>query len=183
MKNETYIALLRGINVGGHKKILMADLRQIFEKRLKLRDVRTYIQSGNIVFRAPSADQSELEVTIKSGILDKFGFDVPVVVRGAVEFETVLRGNPYIERGDCDPKNLYVIFLSDVPEESRVAEIADLKYAEDEFIVSGSAVYVNCPGGAAATKLTNTFFEKKLKVAATARNWRTVNKLVEIARS
>lgn len=177
-ENRIHISLLRGINVIGHNVVKMDALGRMFAK-LGLGDVRTYIQSGNVIFRADEVKRSDLEIMIRRKILDEFGFDVPVIVRRLGELERMLVSNPF--EGKYEIASLYATFLSEVPGESSIAGIEDFRPADDKFIISGTTVFLHCPDGYGNTKLTNTFFEKKLKVAATTRNWRTTGKLVEIA--
>src|ERR1700740_1199955 len=151
----TYIAILRGINVSGHKLIKMDALRKLFDN-MGFKNTKTYIQSGNVVFQDKQAKIQDLEKKIAGSILKEFGFEVPVLVKEADELEAVL-------------------------EKNHIEKIKEGAYASDEFIVVGKTVYLFCPNGYGNTKLNNTFFENKLKVTATTRNWKTINELVTIA--
>ena len=167
----TYVALLRGINVSGRNKIAMSDLRTAFEA-LGHADVRTYIQSGNVVFAATANATAGLEPAIEKGIATAFGLDVAVLVRTRAELATVLKRNPF-------GAEAYVTFLDVAPSRARVAELDPAQYAPDEFAVHGREVFVRCPNGYGRTKINNSFFERKLAAKATTRNWKTVTTLYE----
>jgi uncharacterized protein (DUF1697 family) len=174
MKNDK-IALLRGINVGGKKPIKMAALRTLLEQA-GFENVRTYIQSGNIGFKAPGARVS-IEKKIRRLIREQFGWDVPVVVRSQQYFRMLLEENPF---ADLDPTMLHVTLLNRKPAVAKIAAIKEIDFQEDRFETIQDAVFVHCPSGYQKTKLTNGFFEKKLSVPATTRNWKTINKLVDL---
>lgn len=177
--NMKYIALLRGINVGGQKKIKMLDLRVMCEK-MGLEQVKTYIQSGNIIFESANEDASKIATELKDQIQETFGFEVPVMVMKQAYLEKVISENPFLNKdASLDQKLLHVTFLAAVPSEDLVKAIKEKDYGSDQFEVIGKRVYLYFPNGYGRTKLTNNIFEKKLKVAATTRNWRTVGKLKE----
>ncbi len=173
-----YAALLRGINVGGNKKISMAELRKLLD-RLGYSDVATYLQSGNAVFTSPQQPASALVRTIGEAIAAEFGMDVKVVIRTAGELASVQGRNPLPGEPE-NPSRFFVAFLSAVPEPKRVSEIAAQSFGADRIWVSGSEAFLWCPAGAADTLLTNSVIEKRLGVSATSRNWNTVNKLVSL---
>lgn len=175
--SQTFVALLRGINVSGKNKIFMDDLRAMFES-LGLTEVKTYVQSGNVIFSGGSSAH-ELEGIIKKAILEKFTFDVPVLVKTKEEMQATLRNNLYIHRNNVSLDKLHVTFLSEVPSEANLKN-AHINVLPDEFMVLGKEVYLYIPGGYGNTKLSNTYFESKLKVRATTRNWKTVNELVKM---
>jgi uncharacterized protein (DUF1697 family) len=175
---NTYIALLRGINVSGHKKIKMTDLKALFEE-LGFSNVRTYIQSGNVVFESNSV--TDLESKIAGKIREQYGFEVSVICRTAAEIESVINRNPYAEMVDFAPEKLYLTFLAEVPQPDKLEAIKAFTFEPEQYTISGQEVYVYCQNGYGNTKLENLFFEKKLKVTATTRNWRTVNKLVDMS--
>ena len=179
---NTYITILRGINVSGHKLIKMDALRTLFEE-MGFKNIRTYIQSGNVVFQSKKAKLQDLEKKIARGILETFGFEVPVLVKEADELIAVLKNNVFINKRKEDITKLHVTFLSAEPEQAAIAKIKEGNYAADEFIVQGKHVYLFCPDGYGNTKLSNTFFENKLKVTATTRNWKTLCELVDMAES
>jgi uncharacterized protein (DUF1697 family) len=172
---DTCIAMLRGINVSGQKKINMNDLKVLLEG-LGLQQVSTYIQSGNVVFKYVPEEPATLARLIQTGIAEKYGFEVPVVIRTAAEIAETLSGSPY-----TDVDKLHVTFLSEAPAPALVDKIAALDFKPDAFTLAGREIYVYCPDGYGRTKITNTFFEAKLKITATTRNWRTVQELHRMA--
>jgi uncharacterized protein (DUF1697 family) len=179
---NTYIAMLRGVNVSGKNMIKMPLLAKAMEQ-MGLQNVRSYIQSGNLVFRAPLDQAADLGEQIRALIKKDFGFDVPVLVIDADTLILVRDENPFLNREETDLTKLHVTFLASVPDEDRLAMLDPEKFLPDIFTVNGSTIYIYCPGGYGNTKLTNNLFESKFKVVATTRNWNTVNKLVELAGS
>ncbi|MDQ1418687.1 MAG: hypothetical protein QOJ52_649 [Acidimicrobiaceae bacterium] len=176
-----YIAMLRGINVTGHNKVAMKDLRALFEA-LPAEDVKTYVQSGNVVFESHAVDATGIALAAEARIRTRLGLTVTVVVRTSDEFNEVLSGNPLL--ADRDPAFMHVTFLAASPDGDRVAalEAGGEVGAPDEFRLLGRQVYLYCPNGYGRTKLNNAFFERKLAVAATTRNWRTVTNLAALTR-
>lgn len=177
---QTYIAILRGINVSGTKKIKMDDLRARltdfgFEK------VRTYIQSGNIVFDYKATQPLDLGKLLQQKIRDDYGYEVPVVVTGAEELKQVIDNNPFLKDRNQDPAKLHVTFLAESPADENINKIDDSGFLPDEFKIINKSIYLFCPNGYGRTKLTNNFFESKLKVTATTRNWKTVQALLNMA--
>ncbi len=177
---QTYISILRGINVSGSKIIKMDALRNLFEE-LKFKNVQTYIQSGNIIFQDKKTNCGTLEKKIAKRILDDFGFDVPVMVKESDELKVVLKNNHFVNDRKEDITKLHVTFLSGEPTKENIEKIKSGNYASDEYVFSGKAIYLFCPNGYGNTKLNNNFFESKLKLVATTRNWKTVNELVNLA--
>jgi len=175
----TYIALLRGINVSGKNMIKMNELL-IHLSSLNFKNIRTYIQSGNIIFESDLMDENLLEKSIHEKILSMFGFDVPVLVKNADAWKKVHNSNPFILERNEDIDKLHVTFLSDIPNQEFISKLVDYKDVVDEFILDSNIVYICCHNGYGKTKLNNTFFESKLKVSATTRNWKTVIKLMEM---
>lgn len=175
-----YISILRGINVGGHKLIKMDALRSMYGQ-LDFTNIKTYIQSGNVIFQSPELPLADLAETISGRIKITFGFEVPVLVIEKTELENILRNNPFITDQKEDINSLHVTFLSETPDLEKVAQIATGDYGADQLITVGRAVYLFCPGAYHATKLSNTFFEKKLQLTATTRNWKTVCELAKMA--
>ncbi len=171
---ETYIALLRGINVGGHKKIKMADLRSLLTK-LGLENVKTYIQSGNVVFTS-SESASDCEKRISEGIKKTYGWEVPVLVLTRSEVQQILDDCPFPKE---KKENSYFILLYSMPTEEDRAKAKETQFPDEEFALSDSCVYL-FTNNYAKGKLSNNWFEKKLKVTATARNFRTLMKLLEM---
>jgi len=177
---SAYVALLRGINVGGKHSLPMADLAAMFTNA-GCTSVRTYIQSGNVVFSAPRG-VDRLARLLAEQIEARFGFGVSVVMRTADEFRKVASSNPFLRSG-ADAETLHVAFLADAPDKRAIAALDPKRSPGDAFQVIGREVYLNLPNGVARTKLTNAYFDSKLATTSTLRNWRTVLKLVELART
>jgi len=175
---KSYVALLRGINVGGRAKISMADLRSAFVD-MGFDDVSTYIQSGNVVFRS-SRSPVTMAADIEEGIDAAFGLDVNVVLRTSAQWAGVVEHNP-LAAGGRDPAKLHVTFLASKATAARVAGIDTEGFLPDEFRVLQREVYLHCPAGYGRTKLTNTFLERRLGVVATTRNWNTVRTLARMS--
>ena len=177
---QTYISMLRGINVSGHKMVKMEALRKMYED-LKFKNVKSYIQSGNLVFQDKKIKCQDLEKKITKKILEEFGFEVPVMVKETDELIYVLKNNPFVNKRKEDTSKLHVTFLSGNPEKASLDKIKEGQYASDEYYISGNTVYLFCPNGYGNTKLSNTFFENKLKLTATTRNWKTICELVKLS--
>ncbi len=173
--------MLRGINVSGRKLIRMEDLRALFE-RSGFSRVKTYIQSGNVFFTGPpGTDETKLAKKIQQAIHDEYGFEIEVVIRSLPEMEEVLKGNPFREENDMGTEWFHVTFFRDFPDKEKIDPLLKLDFNPDRFMISGREAYLYCPNGYGRTKINNSFFENKLKVPATTRNWKTVIKLVELA--
>ena len=177
---KAYISILRGINVGGNKKIKMDALREMYSE-LGYTHVQSYIQSGNVIFSTEKNDTESLQKTISAKIKESFGFDVPVLVYTAKEMKTNLENNPFKDDSSKDVAFIHLTFLSTIPEKSLVEKITTSSFAPDEFILTGKVLYLYCPNGYGQTKLTNTFFENKLKLTATTRNLKTATELLNVA--
>jgi uncharacterized protein (DUF1697 family) len=174
-----YVALLRGINVGGKAKLPMKELSVIFVAS-GATAVRTYIQSGNVVFAAGSeAAAGECVRRVTAEIARVYGYPGRIVLRSGTEMRECLAGNPFGGAGVSEDA-LHVYFLADKPEAGAVKGLDPGRSSPDEFVVRGREIYLFLPGGMARTKLTNAYFDSKLKTVSTARNWRTVGKLVEM---
>jgi uncharacterized protein (DUF1697 family) len=174
----TYAALLRGINVGRNKRIGMADLRSLVEG-LGHESVRTHLQSGNVVFQSSKRSAKPLEAAIEDAIAAELGMDVTVMVRRADELAAVVDASPFGGRTD-DPKRIHVAFLSDAPKAAAVKGFRIEEFAPDEMTIVGREAHLLYPDGYARAKLTNAVLEKKLRVRATSRNWRTVKALADL---
>lgn len=179
---NTFIALLRGINVSGQKMIKMAALTELFNT-LKFTNVKTYIQSGNVVFQDKGKDASALEKKIIKGIKETFGFDVPVLILNADTLPAILKNNPHVKRKDADTNKIYLTFFNGTYEKKALDVIAAADYNGDEFVVKDQVIYLYLPNNYGNTKLNNNFFENKLKITATTRNWKTMNELQKMADS
>jgi uncharacterized protein (DUF1697 family) len=172
-----YAALLRAINLGSRNKIAMPALTKLFDA-LGHEDVRTYVQSGNVVFTGSGA-REDLERGIHDAIADEFGLDITVMVRTAAELKSLVAGNPYLDSQD-DPLKLHVTFLASAPESDKAKKLEVPEGETAEFTLAKRDVYLHCPDGYGRTKLSNAFLERKLGVAGTTRNWKTVLALHEL---
>jgi uncharacterized protein (DUF1697 family) len=154
----------------------MAELKDLFVK-LACKEVRTYIQSGNVVFEAPARGAGELELRIAEAIEQRFKLKVPVVLRTATELGRVAAGNPFLSSG-ADLERLYVAFLAQVPSAAAAKALDPKRSPPDELALVGRDIYLHLPNGAAKTKLTNDYFDRSLGTISTVRNWRTVQALL-----
>jgi len=170
-----YISILRGINVSGQKIIKMDDLRGLYSG-MGFTNVETYIQSGNVIFQYPLTETVVLEKNINEKIAGSLYFEVPVLVKELSELKEIIRNNPFLTEKGGNISQLYATFLSSSPSAEDISKISG-NYTPDEFAVIGKTIYLFCPGGYGKAKLSNTFFEKKLKVSATTRNWKTITEL------
>lgn len=177
---DTYLALLRGINVGGRTQLGMDALRQLCAD-LGHRAVRTYLRSGNVVFEtAAGAEPADLAAAIQGRIADKLELAVTVLIRTAAELAAVAGTNPFLDR-QHDLTKLHVAFLAAVPDPERAAQLAVPAGEPEELVLRGREVYLHYPNGAGRTKVSNVFLERRLGVAATSRNWRTVIALHDLS--
>lgn len=174
---QTYIALLRGINVGGHKKVRMAELRELLTKS-GLENVKTYIQSGNVIFQSSNKNSKDLEDTIQNSILKHFGFNVPVLVKTRDELTTVFNNSPFDEDKKVES---YFVLLSEIPDKELVAEVSQKTYPDDAYEIINNCIYLFCAKGYGRAKFNLSYFEKKLNVNATARNYKTMVKLLSLS--
>jgi uncharacterized protein (DUF1697 family) len=177
----TYVALLRGINVSGNKNIRMQELITIF-KSLGFKDVKTYVQSGNVIFNSTKKNKNELRSIILEKIEHVFGFPITVLLRTLHELQRIIAINPFLKDKNVDTGKLHITFLSDTPSESALNQVKEMHDKQDEFVISAQEIYLHCPKGYGRTRFSNNYFEKKLGVTATTRNWKTVIQLVEIAK-
>jgi len=176
-----YLAMLRGINVSGQKLIKMEQLRASFEA-LGFSGVKTYVQSGNVVFKSAKISKTSLTAKIARKILDDFGHSVSVLVRTPAELGEVLKSS-FAKKAGIDVAKLYVTFLSQPAPKSAEDALKILAAKSEQFIISGREIYLHCPDGYGNTKFSNNAIEKKLSAQATTRNWRTVNALFEMAQA
>lgn len=177
-KAKRQIALLRGINVGRHKRVGMAALRELLE-RLGYEDVRTHLQSGNVVLGA-TATPARLQKELEKAIAGEFGIEVDVIVRTRDELAKVVARDPLGKVAD-NPSRYLVSFLSAKPDPKGVRELKELAAGSEQFVVVGREAYMWHPGGVQASKLSKALADGKLGVTATARNWNTVTRLLELA--
>jgi uncharacterized protein (DUF1697 family) len=179
MAMTTYVALLRSVNVAGHGRLAMPELKDSF-LALGYTDVATYIQTGNVVFKSPSRSAPKLETAIEQQLESAFGSTPKVIVRTAAELARAVATSPYPDRG-ADPSRHHVTFLAAAPSKANLAKFNPPESGRDELTVIGREVYVHTPDGYANTKLTGTYLERHLGVSSTTRNWNTVTKLNALA--
>lgn len=178
---QTFISILRGINVSGQKKILMADLKALYED-LKFKEVITYIQSGNVIFKSNvKLSDTELAKKIEQAIYQKCDFEVPVIIRNANEWGNIISTNPFLKEKNINVEKLHVTFLSEIPNKTSLKSIHQFDFSPDRFIILEKEIFLYIPERYGETKLSNKFFENKLKVTATTRNWKTVKKLFQMS--
>jgi len=176
----TYIAFLRGINVGGHKKIKMADLRLLLEG-LGYKDVISYIQSGNVIFSSLEKDRGKLENQISKAINTHYGFEVPVLVITRTEINKILDNNPYKDPDDLANNKIYFVLLKEMPQKEDIEATSAVIFENEKFIITPECVFIRYDLGAGKAKCSINFFESKLKVTTTSRNYRTMTKLLELS--
>jgi uncharacterized protein (DUF1697 family) len=174
-----FVALLRGINVGGHARVAMGDLRRLFED-LGHGGVTTYLQSGNVAFTALDDDPARVASDVEERITTDLGVTITVLLRTGEDLAKIVTGNPFLPQG-ADPTKLHVTFLSEAPGQAAARALAAPPGEPDELVMAGREVYLHCPNGYGRTKLNNAFFERRLATAATTRNWKTVGKLKDLA--
>jgi uncharacterized protein (DUF1697 family) len=177
---ERQVAFLRAVNVGGRNRVPMAELRRLLEG-CGYGDVITHLQSGNAVFDAPGGTPRETAGQIESVLAEELGVSARVLVRSAAELERAIAGNPLADVA-TDPARMLVTFLSEAPAREAAEGLVPADFEPDVFAFGEREVYVWCPEGLNATKLSNAFWEKRLRVVATGRNWRTVTRMLELAR-
>jgi uncharacterized protein (DUF1697 family) len=180
MTTATFLALLRGVNVGGKNKLPMKDLAGLFTAA-GCDDVRTFIQSGNVIFKATLTLAARLPAAIAERIAERYGYRTPVVLRTATELADVVANNPFLKQGAAED-TLHVLFLASLPTSDLINALDPGRSPPDAFIVQGREVYLHLPDGVARSKLTNAYFDAKLATTSTGRNWRTVTKLLELMR-
>lgn len=177
----TYIVLLRGINVGGRRKILMADLKVLLSK-LGFLNITTYIQSGNIILQSqePRTHQA-ITNQIEKAILERFKFEVPVMVQTDKEWKQAIENNPFLKDKNISIDRLHLTCLSKTPQKDEIERLNQIHFEAEEFKLIGLHIFICCKDKfSSKSKMTNAFFEKKLECKATNRNWKTVSKLFEL---
>jgi uncharacterized protein (DUF1697 family) len=178
---QTLISLLRGINMAGHNSIKMSDLSNLY-KDLGFTYVETYIQSGNVIFCYGENEQvPTISNRIEKAILERFDLNIPVMIRTVQEMKDLSSSNYFLSEEDFDPAKMAVIFLHEKCKESQIKKVADVNYPPDRFFISGSEIFIYCPDGFGRTKIYTNFFEKKMGVIGTGRNWKTITTLLDIA--
>lgn len=175
-----FISLLRGINVGGKNRVSMTALKALLED-INFKNVSTYIQSGNVIFSTAENDTLVISKKIESGIEKKLGIRVPVITRTTVELKKAIAQNPFSKLKDRGLESIYITYLERPCKVAEVIVVKGCSYPPDEFIIMGQEIYIYCPNGYGNTKLNNNFFENKLKIKATTRNWKTSTTLLNMA--
>jgi uncharacterized protein (DUF1697 family) len=175
----TYIALLRGINLGPRNKIAMADLRELLDG-LGHREVRTHILSGNAIFSSSRRSVARLEADLSHAIRKRFGFDIAVLVRTSDELAAVVDGNPF-PAAKRNPSQCFAIFLSENPPTAKLDALDPTSYAPDEIRLGDRVIYAWLPNGVQGSKVLAVLNDKRLGVTTTNRNWNTTTKLLEMA--
>ncbi|MCI2417204.1 DUF1697 domain-containing protein [Saccharopolyspora sp. K220] len=176
---STYVALLRAVNLGGRGRVAMADLRAVVAAAGH-GDVATYLQSGNVVFTSDAADPVAVAADLRQRLAAEIGVDTPVMVRTGAEIADIAGRNPFLDR-ETDHTKLLVAFLSDEPDAAHAARLSVPAGAPEEFQQAGRQLYLHYPAGVGRSKLTAAYLEKRLGVSITARNWKTVTALAELA--
>ncbi len=174
-----FVSLFRGINVGGHHKIRMDELKDVHEV-LGFKDVFPYIQSGNVVFTSDDTDVAQLRRHIEDGFEQKFGFHVEVIVRTSAELREIIENNPFQSQPGKESKWVVVMFLATHPDDTAWESLIKTYAGPEELFITGKEMYIYYPSGIGRSKLTNTLIEKKLKTPGTARNWNTVHQLQKL---
>jgi uncharacterized protein (DUF1697 family) len=175
-----YIAMLRGINIGPHKRIKMEKLRNSCEA-LGLKQVKTFIQSGNLIFEAEKVSPAALPKKIEARILNDFGFAADVISRTRDEMNKIIRRNPLLKEKGVDPSKLHVVFLSETPPAAAIKKLESFTLPPDRVRCSGKEIYFYFPNGVSGSSLWKHPIDRMLTVSATMRNWNTVNKMCEMA--
>jgi uncharacterized protein (DUF1697 family) len=176
----TYIALLRGINVGGHKRVPMERLRGLCQG-VGFEEVETYIQSGNVVFNADRHTPAQLVKKIEEKILAEFGFPASVITRTTGELEKAIKNNPFLQESKSDPARVFIAFLAQAPRADAARKLDALATPSEQVRHAGKETYLYYRDGMGRAKLTGSVLERVLGVTATARNWNTVTKLYQMA--
>jgi uncharacterized protein (DUF1697 family) len=177
---HTYISLLRGINVGGKTPVKMGELVTLYQS-LGFKCVRTLLQSGNVIFDSPEEESKKLAAKIENEIGLALKSRITVLVLTANRLREIIQNNPFTRERDIDSGKFHVTFLSRSPDESALSSVKGILSGADRFEIVGDAIYLYCPDGYGKTKYSNNFFEKKLGLSATSRNWNTVKALLQLA--
>ena len=176
---QKFISFLRGVNMTGHNSMKMADLTSLCTD-LGFRDVKTYIQSGNLIF---SSDETEEKVRarLEKGITDKFSYNISAMIRTPDEIVALSLTNPYLAEDNFDAAKMAVIFLHEAVGSEQKGKVNSVSYPPDKFHIDGREIYIYCPNGFGRTKLYTNFFENRMGVTGTARNWKTITTIHNIA--
>jgi len=165
----------------GHNSIKMTDLANLY-RDLGLVAPETFIQSGNVIFNSDKTILPQnIANAIENAIRKIYGYDVPVMIRNIPEMRRIVSSNPFLTEVNFDPAKMAVIFLHEKPMEYQIQKVADIDYPPDKFEIIGKEIYTFCPNGFGRTKIYTNFFENKMKVKGTARNWKTITTLLNLA--
>jgi uncharacterized protein (DUF1697 family) len=173
------VALLRGINLGSHNRVGMAQLQELI-RDLGYDGVRTHLQSGNVVYTAESVTPQQAQQDIEAQLADRLGLKVPVLVRTRDELAAIIARDP-LGAVAADPAKYLVAFLAATPDPELVRAVDPAEFEPDLFRIADREIYLWCPNGVQRSKLTNAFWDRRLRVTTTARNWNTVTKLLTLA--
>jgi uncharacterized protein (DUF1697 family) len=179
--SSRYVALLRGVNVGGKNKLPMKELVAIFAEA-GCSEPRNYIQSGNVIFNSTASLAKRVPGIVEGQVEQRFGFRTRMVIRTLEQLRHVANNNPFLLKGSDDAL-LSVMFLADSPDPATIARLDPDRSPPDTYVVQEDAIFMCTPNGLAKTKLTNAYFDSKLRTVGTSRNWRTVLKLLEMMES
>jgi uncharacterized protein (DUF1697 family) len=174
-----FVALLRGINVGKHRRVAMADVRAALAEA-GYSDVKTHLQSGNVVLETRERRSEIVEQSIEKTLRTELNLAIDVIVRTARELAKITKSNPFLGR-DTDPATLHVGFLKSRPTAAAARALAGADFGRDEFVLRAAELYLRYPDGYGRSKMTAAFFERTLRTPITVRNWRVVTKLAELA--
>jgi uncharacterized protein (DUF1697 family) len=174
-----YVAFLRGINVSGKNKILMSELSKVFLS-LDFSDIMTYVQSGNVIFNSEETENSLIKNKIESAIKSEFGYDILVIIKSQNELIEIYKSNPFINESNNNIEKLYITFLETIPENSLVNKFLQADFSPDKFLINGNVIYLNYADKYSDSKLITNFWESKLKVKASSRNWKTISSIFKL---
>ncbi|EIJ38233.1 hypothetical protein JoomaDRAFT_1215 [Galbibacter orientalis DSM 19592] len=177
---QAFVLLLRGINVGGHRKVKMAELKVVLQE-LDFQNIATYIQSGNVIFSTEETNISKLKHTAEEAIKVHFGFAVSCFIIPKETFLTIIENNPFIETEEIT--KLYITFLNETPNPEKLETLKTFESSDELFILKNNTLYFCYENGYGKAKIANPFIEKKLNLQATTRNWKTMMKLLEMLNS
>ena len=178
---QTFITFLRGVNMTGHNSIRMNDLSALY-KDMGFNDAETYIQSGNVIFSSSGQEPiNQISQKIEMAIFKRFNYKVPLMVRTIAEVKALDSCNPFLSMENFDPSKMAVMFLHEECSMVQLQKAEHIDYPPDKFKISGSEIFIYCPNGFGKTKLYTNFFEKKMGVTGTARNWNTITTILNIA--
>lgn len=176
---QTVIALLRAINMAGHNSVKTKDLSDMFSES-GYPEAKIFIQSGNVIFRS-NENKKKLNLKIEEAIKEKFSFNVDVILRSIPEIKDLILRNPYLEEEKFNPSRMGVVFLKEMPSKESLSKLDDINFPPDKFSIDGQEIFLFCPDGFGRSKLSTNFFERKLGIPGTARNWKTINSILDLA--